>query len=109
MYYPYSKNKGADQLHSDCDADLCLCFGIGKTPAFSSHMSCFNSTGLELRVYGSSLTGFGLKTSDLNLDLLVPEGSNPAQLLTKVYKVLNNSGMLYNNVEMFFCFFFSKT
>ena len=45
-------------------------------------------------MYGSSLTGFGLKASDLNMDLVVPDGSNPAQLLTKVYKVLNNSGEL---------------
>ena len=49
-------------------------------------------SGIELRMYGSSLTGFGLKTSDLNLDLVVPHGSNPAQLLTKVYKLLCNSG-----------------
>ena len=24
LYYPYGKNKGADQLHSYCAADLCL-------------------------------------------------------------------------------------
>ena len=28
LYYPCSKNKGADQLC--CEADLCLCFRIGK-------------------------------------------------------------------------------
>ena len=30
MYYPSSENKGADQLRSNCEADLCLCFCIGK-------------------------------------------------------------------------------
>ena len=29
MYYPCSKNKGAYQLRSYCEADLRLCFRIG--------------------------------------------------------------------------------
>ena len=32
MYYPCSENKGADQLRSFCEADLHLCFRIGKIP-----------------------------------------------------------------------------
>ena len=32
LYYPSSENKGADQLRSDCKADLRLCFCIGKIP-----------------------------------------------------------------------------
>ena len=35
MYYPFSKNKGADQLCCYCTADLRLCFCIGKNPVFS--------------------------------------------------------------------------
>ena len=35
MYYPCSENKGADQLRSYCEADLRLCFRIGKNPFFS--------------------------------------------------------------------------
>ena len=35
MYCPCSKNKGTDQLRSYCEADLCLCFRIGKYPVFS--------------------------------------------------------------------------
>ena len=35
MYYPCSENKGADQLRSYCESDLCLCFRIGKNPVFS--------------------------------------------------------------------------
>ena len=30
LYYPSSENKGADQLRSYCEADLRLCFRIGK-------------------------------------------------------------------------------
>ena len=33
--YPCSENKGADQLRSYCEADLRLCFRIGKNPVFS--------------------------------------------------------------------------
>ena len=35
MYYPCSENKGADQLRSYCEADLRLCFRIGKNLIFS--------------------------------------------------------------------------
>ena len=34
LYYPYSENKGADQLCSYCAADLRLCFRICKKPGF---------------------------------------------------------------------------
>ena len=30
LYYPYSENKGTDQLCSECAADLRLCFRICK-------------------------------------------------------------------------------
>ena len=35
LYYPYSKNKGADQLRGYREADLRLCFRICKKPVFS--------------------------------------------------------------------------
>ena len=35
LYYPYSENKGADQLRGNCEADLRLCFSIYKTLVFS--------------------------------------------------------------------------
>ena len=35
MYYPYSENKGADQLRGYREADLRLCFRICKKPVFS--------------------------------------------------------------------------
>ena len=53
-------------------------------------MFCFSD--IELRVYGSSSTGFGLKTSDLNMNLVVPDGRNPAQLLTQIYNLIAESG-----------------
>ncbi|KAH3697170.1 hypothetical protein DPMN_084659, partial [Dreissena polymorpha] len=46
---------------------------------------------LRVQVYGSSLTGFGLKDSSLDLDLVYPEGANPAHCLARVYKLLANS------------------
>ena len=35
LYYPYSENKGADQLRSYCAADLRLCCRVCKNPVFS--------------------------------------------------------------------------
>ena len=35
MYYPYSENKGADQLRGNREADLRLGFCICKNPVFS--------------------------------------------------------------------------
>ena len=34
LYYTCSVNKGADQLRSYCEADLRLCFRIGKSLVF---------------------------------------------------------------------------
>ena len=36
MYYPCSEYNGADQLCSYCEADLRLCFRIGKNPRCGS-------------------------------------------------------------------------
>ena len=44
MYYPYSENKGADQLRSYPEADLCLCFRICKSPGFSQRGSYTSKT-----------------------------------------------------------------
>ena len=35
LYYPSSENKGADQLRGYREADLRLCFRLGKNPVFS--------------------------------------------------------------------------
>ena len=39
LYYPYSENKDADQLHSYYAADLRLCFRICTKPVFSQRGS----------------------------------------------------------------------
>ena len=44
LHYLCIKNKGADQLHSYCTADLGLCFGKCKKQVFSKLGSCNNGT-----------------------------------------------------------------
>ena len=51
LYYPYSENKGADQLRSYCAADLRLCFRKCKKPVFSKR----DSVDLLLYVHGNEL------------------------------------------------------
>ena len=34
LYYPSSENEGADQLRSYCEADLLLCFRLGRLLVF---------------------------------------------------------------------------
>ena len=53
MYYPCSENKGADQLRGYREADLHLCFRIGKNPVFSrcgSDVFTFIITFLQIHV-----------------------------------------------------------
>ena len=45
LYYLYSENKGADQLHSYCKADLRLCFCLCRLLVFP----CGGSNGLDIR------------------------------------------------------------
>ena len=49
MYYPCSENKGADQLRGYREANLRLCFRIGKNPVFSRCGSWDIVTGLFIR------------------------------------------------------------
>ena len=41
-FYPYSENKGADQLRGYREADLRLCFRICKNPVFSRRGSFYS-------------------------------------------------------------------
>lgn len=43
-------------------------------------------------MFGSSVTGLGLKTADLNMDLVLPTGANPAICLSNVFRTLSQSG-----------------
>ena len=49
LYYPCSKNKGADQLRGFREADLRLCFRISKKLVFSRRGS-FNNKGVDQTV-----------------------------------------------------------
>ena len=52
MYYPSSKNKGAEQLHSYCEADLSLCFRISKNLVFSWRDSYCTNTDKQVIKFG---------------------------------------------------------
>ena len=39
LYFPFSENKGAEQLCSYCTTDLRLCFRIDNNPVFSQYSS----------------------------------------------------------------------
>ena len=52
LHYPYSKNKGADQLRGYREADLRLCFRMCKKPVFSQR----GSNDFKKHVQSSSVT-----------------------------------------------------
>ncbi|CAE1261920.1 TUT [Acanthosepion pharaonis] len=54
--------------------------------------------GLKLHLYGSSITGFGLKSSDVNIDLETPTGMNLANGLRIVFECLKKSDK-YKDVQ----------
>ena len=56
LYYPYSENKGADQLRGYREADLCLCFRICKKPVFSRRGSFGNQGLLQLLIRRKKLS-----------------------------------------------------
>ena len=54
--------------------------------------------GSSVRHYGSSLTGFGLKHADLNLDLQIPPNIPPHEALIKAYQGLVLKADEFSNV-----------
>ena len=53
FYYQCSEKKGADQLCSYCEADLCLCFRLCRLLVFPCDGSCkniFNTTTIRMSV-----------------------------------------------------------
>ena len=51
LYYPCSKNKGADQLHGNREADLVLCFRICRLLVFprgSSNVICRGNLAIKI-------------------------------------------------------------
>ena len=59
-YYLCSENKGADQLHSYCEADMCLCFRLCRLLVIPS---------------GGSYDDVYSRYLDNNLLELIPDGS----------------------------------
>ena len=57
MYYPCSENKGADQLRGYREADLRLCFRLGKNPVFS-RCSSFNTGVVFINFKNKHIAGF---------------------------------------------------
>ena len=56
LYFPCSENKGADQLRSDCEADLLFCFRICKMLVFSYRDSISNHNEYVCRYIISKYT-----------------------------------------------------
>lgn len=54
--------------------------------------------GSVVRPYGSSMTGIGLKNSDLNLDLQIPSEIPPHEALIKAYQALVQRPQEFVNV-----------
>ena len=65
LYYPSSENKGTDQLRYYCEADLRICFRIGKNLVFSCHRSnvvlCIKSS-IQVTVLSSKYIVFDRKS-----------------------------------------------
>ncbi|XP_059090184.1 terminal uridylyltransferase 7-like [Tigriopus californicus] len=53
---------------------------------------------VSARLYGSSLSGFGLKNSVLNLDLVFPDTMKPAQALILTFEGLSGQPDVFQNV-----------
>ena len=73
MYYPCSENKGADQLRGYREADLRLCFRIGKNPVFSrcgSFSTKSDSNQAELSERFQDYWNFRFRKNNSNIYLL---------------------------------------
>jgi DNA polymerase sigma len=47
---------------------------------------------VKLELYGSSVNGFGLKSSDVNIDIVIPESTSASNTLMGIYKLLRENG-----------------
>ena len=75
LYYPYSKNKGADQLRSYCEADLRLCFRLCRLFVFP----CGDSNYIPILIFPDKyITVYG-QPGSLHL------GKQPHHTVTLLY------------------------
>ena len=93
MYYPCSENKGADQLRGYREADLRLCFRLGKNPVFS-RCGSFVKTSLQPRKITGTLT-FVHCSHKKNLPMQYKE----------IFKVVENE-IFCTKILIFFLFVF---
>ena len=56
LYYPSSENKGADQLRSYCEADLRLCFRLGRLLVFPCGRSNINIASRSIPLFDQTLS-----------------------------------------------------
>ncbi|XP_023215892.1 terminal uridylyltransferase 4-like [Centruroides sculpturatus] len=56
------------------------------------------SAECEIHLFGSSVNGFGLKDSNLNIDLAVPQGISPSRVLLNTYDIIKEREDKYINV-----------
>ncbi|CAH1773302.1 unnamed protein product [Owenia fusiformis] len=54
---------------------------------------------LELEVYGSTVSGFGLKNSDVNVDVVLQQSDNPAYILTTIHEMLRDNENCYDSIQ----------
>ncbi|XP_033636664.1 terminal uridylyltransferase 4-like [Asterias rubens] len=54
---------------------------------------------VTVSVYGSSLSGFGFKDSDVNLSIEAPEGSIPSQVLVMACQALGPGDEIFEDIE----------
>jgi len=53
----------------------------------------YNTSDCKVVLYGSSLSGFGFKDSDVNIDLQYPDEMRAPTVLLKVLNIIKTSGL----------------
>ena len=84
MYYPSSENKGADQLRGYREADLRLCFRLGKNPVFSRCGS--DETQRNVQKQNDQKQRNQMKQNEVQDDI------DDTQVTENETKVVNNKG-----------------
>ena len=91
MYYPCSENKGADQLRGYREADLRLCFRLGKNPVFSRCGSIYDDPRAVITANGTLIGTYDKTSSQLipvsqwGTEYVVPPVYPRAKYLVRVF------------------------
>ena len=100
LYYPYSENKGADQLRGYREADLRLCFRICKKPVFSRHDSNIIQSNLLHSLISSDMSSGPQSLTRLHICSLLyrhlPLSHLNVQSETKTFLHQANTFMQFN-------------